>query len=51
MIIVFYHGKYILCSKEIKYYLNIAPIGAFYWLNITTSADADEVEKEGFSSS
>ena len=35
MITVFYDGKCSLCSKEIKYYRNIAPVETFYWLDIT----------------
>ena len=49
MITVFYDGKCSLCSKEIKYYRNIAPVETFYWLDITTPAGADELKKEGFS--
>lgn len=47
IITVFYDGKCSLCSKEIKYYLNIAPVEAFYWLDITTPAGADKLKKEG----
>lgn len=47
MITVFYDGKCSLCSKEIKYYRNIAPVETFYWLDITTPAGADKLKKEG----
>ena len=47
MITVFYDGKCSLCSKEIKYYRNIAPVEAFYWLDITTPVGPDKFKKEG----
>jgi predicted DCC family thiol-disulfide oxidoreductase YuxK len=47
MITVFYDGKCSLCSKEINYYLKIAPVGIFCWQDITEYAD--DLKKEGIS--
>ena len=42
MITVFYDGKCGLCSKEIRYYKEIAPQGVFDWQDITQSSKALE---------
>jgi predicted DCC family thiol-disulfide oxidoreductase YuxK len=47
MITVFYDGKCGLCSKEINHYRKIAPVGIFYWQDITESTD--DLKKEGIS--
>ena len=38
-IIVFYDGKCGLCSKEINYYIRIAPINTFDWYDVATKPD------------
>jgi predicted DCC family thiol-disulfide oxidoreductase YuxK len=35
MITVFYDGKCGLCRREINYYMRIAPVGVFKWVDIT----------------
>ncbi len=37
MIKVFYDGSCGLCSKEIAYYMKIAPSGRFDWINLATT--------------
>ena len=36
MIKVYFDGKCGLCSREINYYQQIAPVGVIEWLDITT---------------
>jgi DNA-binding transcriptional LysR family regulator len=36
---VFYDGKCGLCSKEINYYIRIAPINTFDWYDVATKPD------------
>ena len=38
MISVYYDGKCNLCSKEIKFYMKIAPKNLFNWVDITSSS-------------
>ncbi len=40
MITVFYDGTCGLCSKEIKYYRTIAPLGVFNWQDITSTPES-----------
>ena len=49
MIIVFYDGKCGLCSREIRHYINIAPVDIFDWQDITISRDC--LKKYGISHS
>ena len=39
MIKVFYDGKCGMCSKEINYYIKIAPKNTFEWLDIANNAN------------
>ncbi|MCX7123203.1 MAG: DUF393 domain-containing protein [Gammaproteobacteria bacterium] len=39
MIKVFYDGSCSLCSKEIAYYMKIAPAGRFDWVNLATTPE------------
>jgi len=39
MIVVFYDGKCGLCSREINYYITIAPAGVFEWVDITLNPE------------
>ncbi len=39
MIKVFYDGSCGLCSKEIAYYIKIAPPGRFDWINLAKTPD------------
>jgi predicted DCC family thiol-disulfide oxidoreductase YuxK len=40
MIRVFYDGSCGLCSKEIAYYMKIAPMGRFEWIDLAKTPDA-----------